>query len=148
MNLDILREELKRAKYTGLTYEQCAALLNTRPLLDNPTPQPDRPRLITWRAFLDALTAGDVAKVYASGMTGDVRAALDSNDRAIAGSLWRGLKTILAAGSITAIEAAMAQTEKDPAWSAKIAGQSWADANLGRAVTPSDVQAALHTRGG
>src|SRR5512145_1152330 len=95
-------DELAAGKYGAL-----AAQLNARASIPNPTPQPTRPKLITWGAFMQALTDADGLKLYGYGsLAADMKAALASNDRAMAQDLWRSLKTVLAPASVAAVQAA------------------------------------------
>lgn len=146
--LTTLATEIAKSKYRGMDYVQIAAALNA-PTADvpNPTPQPTRRKLITYVQFLNALTVADMGKYYTSGIASDLRRALDGSDYDMALALWRGLKALLTATSVTAVEtvfAAVNETELDPTWPATVPGPSIAAALGLPTVATRDVQAALH----
>lgn len=146
--LTTLASELAKLAYRGMDYVQIAAALNAPGAdIPNPTPQPTRRKLITYVQFLNALQVADMGKYYASGIAPDLRAALDGNDYDMALALWRGLKALLTATSVTAVEAVFAktnETELDPTWQATVPGPSIAAALGLPRVETRDVQAALH----
>lgn len=140
-----LANELKNPQYAklvaGQRYPELAAMLNAKPMIDNPTPQPTRSKLITWSAFMTALSDTDGVKLYDHGaLASDMKAALAANDRAMAQDLWRSIRTFLSPASITAVQAAFQQTELDPTYQAMIPGQSVADTLGLGTVRASDVQ--------
>jgi len=140
-----LRTDPQSVGYASLLADQeytaIAALLNDRPLVDNPDAQPTIAARITWDDFLDTLEPEDVLVVYAYGsLPDDIQAALSANNRTLLGAYWRGLKTALTAASVSAVQAKLQDTEPDPDWEAQIPGDSRA-AVLGLPrVTGADVQ--------
>lgn len=116
-----LRKPAYAANIAAGKWQTIADALNARATVPNPTSQPNRPKLIAWTAFLDALTNADTLKLYTYGALPDhLKAALASNDRVVTLAIWKGLKTVLAPASITAVEALANSTEADPTWSATI----------------------------
>ena len=151
--LKVLHTELQKAEYVSSLaakdYAGIAATLNAQAEIANPTPQPTRPKLIAWDTFMDLLSAGDVLVMYAQGnLAIDLRAALDANNRPLTLAIWRGLKTVLLAGSISAVQAEAAKTEPDPNWQATILEPSIA---MGLGLPPvqwEDVQTVHHRMAG
>lgn len=140
-----LRNDPKKRGYAALMdaqeYTAIAALLNDRPMVDNLEEQPAVWKLISWDEFLEALDPADVLVVYSYGrLSDDIQSALSANNRTILGAYWRGLKTVLSAESVAAVQAEMQETEPDPNWSATVLGKSRAMTLELPRVAGADVQ--------
>ena len=119
--------------------------LNVREEVPNPVPQPTRPKLIAWDAFMGLLTAADVLKLFGYGILADhLKQALAENNRPVTLAIWRGLKTVLVAASITAVEGEANKTEADPTWQATILQPSIAQGLDLPVVMVEDVMTACH----
>lgn len=116
-----------------------AASLNT-PTVANPTPQPVVPIPLTVAGAMALVSAENRAKVYARPAVVAFRDDVNRGD--LAGALgWLTLARDagdLADSEYAAIAAAAQASGPDPAWQPRI---SWAMANLGRPVDPSDIAA-------
>lgn len=143
--LAVLATELAKQQYANLLadqeYEAIAALLNDRPMVNNPVAQPERPKFLSWDTFMGLLAAADVPKMYSYHWVSDLRQALEQNNRTVTLAIWRGLKTVITAASVTAVEAEAVKKEPDPTWSAQVPGDSIATALGLPRVDPRDVQA-------
>ena len=148
-----LRTELSDASYAAdldaQNYQDIADTLNHREPVANPVDQTQTPVRFTWETFLALLSPAEILGLYGYGdLAADLKNALQSNDRTVLNSLWRALKSVMPAQTITDIEAAFAATEPDPSWRANILQPSVA-ATLGLGtVTARDVQAAHHNIAG
>ena len=147
-----LRDELMKPAYAANlaahAYATIATTLNAQASIANPVPQPSRPKLLTWTVFMDLLTAADVLKLYGyNNLSSDLKAALETNNRTITLAIWRGLKTALTAGSITAVETEAAKTELDPNWKATVLAPSIAMGLGLPTVAADDAQLAHHRMG-
>jgi len=144
--LAVLAGELKDGRYAALLaaqdYEAIVALLNVQPEIPNPEEQTQKPKRMSVEDFVSALKAAEVVTVYQNGAL--VQAYSDSltgGNRAYTKKLRRGLKTLVSAETVTAIEALQDVTEPDPNWTATVLGESRvAELGLPR-VEPRDVQA-------
>jgi len=144
--LAILATELQDAKYANLLadqeYEAIAALLNDRPIIDNPDPQPSVPRQFTWATFVDLLTVAERLALYSDygNFAVDLRRALEANDRTELLALWAAIKTVMVPATVTAVEAAFAESVPDDSWPPTILGNSRATGLELPRVRPADVQ--------
>jgi hypothetical protein len=151
--LEILWTELEKPEYADelavRDYASIVSVLNYQNATPNPTPQPQRPKLITWGEFMKALSDVDGVQLYDHGaLASDMKAALAANDRAMAQDLWRSIKTFLSPASIAAVNTAFQQTEADPHWKPTLSQPSIAH-DLGLpAIALEDVQTAAHRFGG
>jgi hypothetical protein len=140
-----LAAELAKPEYADLIanqrYQELAAMLNEKPLVDNPTPPQQVDKRISVDDFVKALKPQEVVTVYQnSALAQAYTQSLQMNDRKLTKSLWRGMKTLVSPETQAAIEAMQDAKESDPAHQAKIAGQSVADGlGVGR-LTPADLQ--------
>jgi hypothetical protein len=149
MDMRMLREEIEARGLTG-TYAEMAAALNERPLVENPTPQGTVLKRVRLMDVMGLLTDAEKvkAKDIPAWLMGFVIDALQAGDMAALAAhmdllvRWQ----FIGAETVGRIRALLAETEPDPAWQAMVAGQSWAEATLGRRVTEVDVQAAMNRR--
>ena len=144
--LSILSTELNDASYSNLLadqeYEAIAALLNDRPVIANPTPQPDVSRTFSWETFLALLTIPERLAMYSTygNFANDLRRTLEADDRGEMIALWDAIKTVMVPTTVTAVETAFGQLVPDATWAATVQADSRAT-NLGLPrVTPADVQ--------
>jgi hypothetical protein len=145
--LEILAAELALPQYAEAMsqqdYEGIAATLNAQPMIPNPTPQPQRDKFIDEETFVKTLKPQEIVTCYGQNgaLVEEYRQSLQQNDRKITRQYWRGLKTLLSAETVTALEAMHDQKEPDPTWAAQIPGPSRADELGLPVVTAADVQA-------
>ena len=148
-----LMTELNNPAYapdlTAQNYQAIADTLNARESIGNPVPQATQPKLIAWDVFLNLLEPADILELFLYGeLAHDLHEALNANDRLITMAIWRGLKTVLTASSIAAVQAEAAATEPDPNWQPTILQSSIAQGlGLGN-VSARDVQSAHHRMAG
>ena len=121
----VLIQELQEPQYSVMLanreYVEIADALNYREPIDNPSPQPLRPRLLTWDVFMDLLEPADILVLYAyNQLSSDLRTSLESNDRTITLAIWRGVKTVMTPATVARVQAAANETELDPNWSAVV----------------------------
>jgi hypothetical protein len=145
----VLRRAINRQKLTG-TYEEIAAALNARPLIDNPVP---RGMVTRWPTLIDVLrllTDAERAKLrdVPTWFMTMVINALGAQDAAAFDAHVGLLADWQIIGNPTArkLRNLLAETQPDATWSAQITGKSWADENWRGRVTEQDVQAAMNRR--
>jgi hypothetical protein len=141
-----LAAELAKPEYAELVaaqrYQEIAAKLNERPLVDNPTPPTQVDKAISVDDFVKALKPAEVVSVFQnSALTNAYTQSLAMNDRKLTKSLWRGMKTLVSPETQAAIEAMQDAKQSDPLHQAQIPGPSVADGLGLGTVRPSDVQA-------
>ena len=146
---NVLRRAINRQKLSG-TYEEIAAALNARPLIDNPVPQ----GMVTkWPTLLDGLgllSDAERAKLrdvpswfvtmFINALNAQDAAALTAHVGLLAD--WQ----IIGNPTARKLRNLLAETQPDATWSAQIPGKSWADENWRGRVTEQDVQAAMNRR--
>lgn len=142
-----LSEELKDKRFANLLMDQdypaIAALLNDRPMVDNPVAQPEVPRTFTWSTFISLLTVAERLGLYSDygNLAGDLRNALERNDAEERNALWAAVKSKLLPTTVTKVETAFAESQPDESWAAVVPGDSRATALGLPRVEPKDVQA-------
>lgn len=156
MNFDqkqALRTELADAAYAmdldARSYQMIADTLNFRESVPNPEPQGQTPVQFTWSTFLSLLSPAEILGLYGYGeLAGDMKLALEQNDRTVLVSLWRAVKSVMPPATVTAVETAFAATEPDPNWQATVLQPSIAQGLGLPVVTARDVQEAHHALAG
>lgn len=111
------------------------------PTIDNPTPQPTRPKPYTLETLMAHLDATAIGKLRSLPSLERLLDRIEANDRV---NCARWLTLLAAAGDITAdqkaaLQAVLEETEPDPTWPPRI---SPAERYFGRLVTHEDVQEA------
>ena len=149
----VLMEELAKPGYaTDLAsrdHEAVATSLNYRESVPNPVPQPERPRFLAWDVFIDLLEPVDILVLYTyNQLSTDLRRALEQNDRTVMLAIWRGLKSVMSASSVTAVEAAATDVELDPNWNANVLQPSIVQILGLPRITYKEVQEMHHKMGG
>lgn len=142
---NILGTEIQLAAYASdlasRDFATVASALNDREVIANPTSQGQTPVQFTWSMFLALLSPAEILGLYEYGeLAGDMKDALIANDRIVLASLWRAVKSLMPAGTVTAVETAFAATEPDPLWSATVALLSRAQELGLPTVTAQDVE--------
>lgn len=149
--IPLLRRAINQQKLTG-TYEEIAAALNARPVVENPVPQ----GMVTkWPTLIDALgllTDAERAKLrdVPTWFVTMVINALGAQDAAALTAHVGLLADWQIIGNPTArkLRNLLEATQPDAAWQAKVSGKSWADENWRGRVTEADVQAAMNRQRG
>jgi len=144
--LAILVNELKSVRYANLLaaqdYEAIAALINDRPMVDNPVAQPTVAKRLTVEQFVTALKPAERVTVFDHGaLVQEYKDSLAAGNRVYSKKLWTALKSLVSAESVTAVDALLDATELDPNWAAQVAGDSIAMTLGLPRVEPRDVQA-------
>ena len=112
------------------------------PAIDNPTPQPTRPKPYTLEDLMAALDTATIGKLQSLPSLDRMLDRIEANDRL---NCKRWINLLVASGTITAeqmqsIAAILDATEPDPGWKPQL---SWAQVNIGRPVDGFDVMAAV-----
>ena len=142
LRTELLRPNVYTADLNARRFVDVADDLNFRAQSPNPVPRPNRPKLLAWDVFIGLLAAADVLKLYGYGqLAADLRQALASNDRVETLAIWRGLKTVMLAASVTAVETEAAKTEPDPNWEPVVYAPSRATTLGLPVITAEDVEA-------
>ena len=149
----VLITELSKPAYaanlTAQNYQTIADVLNDSESIPNPVAQTQMPVQFTWSTFLALLAPAEILGLYGYGeLAGDMKDALVANDRTVLTSLWRAVKSVMPAGTVTAVETAFAATELDPNWQPTVLLPSIAQALGLPTVSARDVQSAHHTMAG
>jgi hypothetical protein len=149
----ILIAELDKPGYSADleagNYGDVASALNARTKNNNPVGQAQTPVQFTWSTFLALLSPSEILALYGYGsLAGDLKAALEANDRFVLASLWRAIKSALPENTVNDVQAAFAATEPDPNWSPFVFEPSIAQRLGLPAVTAKDVQSAYHKMSG
>lgn len=141
------------AALQGKTYPEVADWLGGHDMIANPVKSaPLVPKPITRENIIALIPPAEAWAIYAAAGTlkDDLFAAIDAGNREwltyLLGVAQASGK--LSAGTLGKLQAELAATVSDPAWSEHVPGPArWQTAGLAAAPTASDVQAAVHGGG-
>lgn len=143
---EILALELEKPEYAEMmaaqNYRGVADMLNAPTFTENTEPPTHLPRRISVEDFVTAIKPGERVTVFQNkGLIDEYKAALAANNRRYSRKLWAGIKTLVSAESVAAVDALLDAQEPDPNYVTQIPGPSIAGALGLPLITPEDVQA-------
>ncbi len=129
----------------GQDYPAITARLNARTDVPNPARQDNIPRRLKWGEVLAVMTVDERLALYERpAIQQESRDAIVGADRESITDLQPILGKILSVETQTRLNTLLAETERDPSWTATIPGDSRATSlGLGY-VTDSDIQAVMN----
>jgi hypothetical protein len=148
-NIDILKTELEAKQYADLVtaqnYPEIAALLNLKPLIDNPVPQQKVPKQLTLVDLFQAIAPKEALEIIKiPDFLNRVENSINSNDRISTGILLEVVKIFLSESSKSNLGNLLSLTIPDPNWQSQIPGISRSEELGIYPVNEMQVQSALN----
>lgn len=149
MNIELLRIELSKAKYSLLfaaqDYPALVDMLSLKPLIDNPEPQQVISKPVTIVELWQQITPQEGLEIYKiPNLKPDIDNAIATNNLNDLQILLAIASQVISSESVAKLQALLAQTILDPNYKPQIQGESIAESLGFEFIKESDVQSALN----